>query len=183
LCYPPSLVEQKLNELQSGPLRDEDRDKLLQICLYFIEKEFNFTSDGLFTGSGSLIFSEKLKSEVDNYRKAAAGANKNADVEVEPTRYSAPIYNTNTFGSAPSRTPLQATSRLFSSHSASDHYLQKRPIFTGFKGIVLQNPMKWIKIWAEMVNLQKEWDPAFDRKEFLLGTKHVGKCVCIAKKC
>ena len=68
LCFPPSLVDQTLNEIKSKP-EPESQDVLLQICLYYIEREFNFSSDGLFTASQKTFFSEALQTEVAKYRR------------------------------------------------------------------------------------------------------------------
>ena len=103
LCYPPSLVEQKLKELETSlekldsPVKedslvkldnkdslDKRDDRLLNICLYFIEREFNFTSDGLFTGSHLHHFSPELKSEIDKYRESET--DKYRDSETDASR-------------------------------------------------------------------------------------------------
>ena len=171
-------MEQKLAEMMSGPHRDEDPDRFLQICLYFIEKEFNFSSDGLFSSSGSQKFSPELLSEIDKYKRASddviADGDVTSDADEDSARWSLYGSGSSSFGVS-NRSCLHASSRLLSSHSASDHYVPRRQFFSGLKGIVLQNPMRMLRVWAELVNLQKEWDPSFDKGDFLLGTKHVGK--------
>lgn len=160
----------------SGPHRNEDPDRFLQICLYLIEKEFNFSTDGLFSSSGSHKFSPVLLREIEKYKQLSDDVSVTNDViderEEENSRWG--LYSSSNFG-ASNRSCLHASSRLFSSHSASDHFVPKRQFFSGFKGVVLQNPMRMLRVWAELVNLKKEWDQSFSKEEFLLGTKHVGK--------
>ncbi len=79
------MVEQKLDELKSeygvsekcpnkrmnchtnwGFFKDEN-DLFLPICLYCIEKEFNFTSDGLFAGLQKHTFSKEMEEEIMKY--------------------------------------------------------------------------------------------------------------------
>ena len=85
-------MEQKLAEMMSGPHRDEDPDRFLQICLYFIEKEFNFSSDGLFSSSGSQKFSPELLSEIDKYKRASddviADGDVTSDADEDSARWS-----------------------------------------------------------------------------------------------
>jgi len=40
-------------------------------------------------------------------------------------------------------------------------------------GIAFQNPFKWLLIQAEFGKLRQEWDPTFDKKEFVEATKQV----------
>ena len=174
MCYPPSLVEQKLNELHL----EQDRDRLLQICLYSIEREFNFTSDGLFvSGSCSYQFSAELKNEVNKYSSNKAKTSDDYDDDTDEnhtSKYLSSFHNTSSFGSSNRIClNLQASSRLFSSHSGTGSFIQKRQIFTGIKGLVLQNPLQWLKVSAELVNQQREWDPSFKKNDFIDGTKQV----------
>jgi hypothetical protein len=172
LFFPTNLVAQKLDEIESSS-RPEDEARILQICLYQIEREFNFTSDGLFTGRHNTNISNPLNAEVDKYRKRPVTTECERSKTLTPPRrpqlgskFSSP------------KGCLQAKAYLFSSQSAlsesPDHYFQKRMFFSGFRGFVLPNPFTWIQVESELIRLQTEWDPSFKKTEFIHGTKHVG---------
>lgn len=83
LSYPLAMVEQKLNEIKiecavsdeskiqiwvfiqkANLIFKDEHELVLPICLYCIEKEFNFTSDGLFAGLQKHAFSKELEQEI-----------------------------------------------------------------------------------------------------------------------
>jgi hypothetical protein len=57
-----------LDNLDKSDKLDKQDNRLLHICLYYIEREFNFTSDGLFSGSHAQLFSPELKAEIEKYQ-------------------------------------------------------------------------------------------------------------------
>ena len=160
-----------------------------QICLYYIELEFNFSSDGLFAGSHAQTLSPQLKAEMDKYRDTQEAAD-DAESEWEDDwdddtvqeEEDVPVKSLRNYSFATSKSCLKANSRLFSSHSAfcgtPQNLVQRRSIFTGFSGLVLQNPFHWIHVQSEFANLRKEWDPSFKKEDFITGTKHVGNSRC-----
>jgi len=186
LFFPPNLVAQKLDEIESNS-ESEDKDRILQICLYHIEREFNFTSDGLFTGRRTVNISDELLAEVDKYRERSATKDfekkgerqKSLSTHQSRSNFGRPSWpHTTANWSSTRHSGLQANASLFSSHSgfseSPDHYLQKRMFFAGFRGFVLPNPFTWIRVESELIRLQTEWDPSFKKTEFIDGTKHVG---------
>lgn len=68
LLYPVNLIGQHLEEmaLEAGENWAEDSrgDSVLQLCLYFTEKEFDFTLDGMWSGI-QVNFSEALYKELE----------------------------------------------------------------------------------------------------------------------
>jgi hypothetical protein len=177
LFFPPNLVAQKLDEIESNS-EPEDKDRILQICLYHIEREFNFTSDGLFTGRRTFNISDELLAEVDKYRERPATKDFKKKGERLSTHQDTYAKIKKNEYHVPSKVGcLQANASLFSSHSgfseSPGHFFQKRMFYAGFRGFVLPNPFTWIRVESELIRLQTEWDPSFKKTEFIDGTKHV----------
>jgi hypothetical protein len=154
---------------------------ILQVCLYYIEREFNFTSDGLFAETQSATFSPQFQAELEKYRDSQVDADEydeNSAWDDVPLQRDIPVTLRSSYNYCATKGVLQANARLFSSHSAfpgtHDNVFQRRSIFTGFRGVVLQNPFRWIQVQSEFTNLRMEWDPSFNKKDFITGTKHVG---------
>lgn len=179
LCYPPSLVEQKLDEISSN--HDTENVNFLHVCLYYIEREFNFTAEGLFAGVQTDHYSRELLQEIDRHRrpqKVERDSDDHFDEEedVESLHFPSPR-DVRMAGC------LQANARLFSSATFSgspeNFFIQRRLLFHNRSlGIVLQNPVDWLQVQFNFQKIKEQWDPSFKKKEFLQGTKHVGSVCC-----
>lgn len=181
LFYPKTIVEQKLEEVPHMPEMQPWQEQkecdmsnpdngLLNVVLFLVEKEFNFTPEGIYTGSSN-DFSPELYQELDKLDLDEEEDSSNElSVKQEiihavkiPSKNSSPVHH-------PVLSAMGQSVRLLSTES---NIGQQRRDFSNTKGHVffLQNPFKWLRIQSEFAKLKQEWDPQFDQGEFLEGTK------------
>lgn len=211
LFYSQTLVEGALREMRAAPEFagldwDEERrgENFLRLCLYFVERDFNFGGDGFYVGFRPAL-SEEFLGEVGALaeterrwaRAAAADADEAGDdysgADAGPA---APPSSPVSGHLEPSFDSLETRTHPVAQHRPRYHQKQGvRQLHTsaaaprGSSGgsddgnqksawtfrLNFRNPFEAFRVHTEFLKLKSEWDPAMDKASFVEATKEVRK--------
>ncbi len=166
LFYPTSIIRETLAEMEHLN-SEKEADYFLQMCLYFVEREFQFSGDGFFVDYKPQL-SEALSKEI----LRAGGAVTRDETRMEEHQKYGGIPHGGILGEtliASRRNHFdswnkQSIIRQFSTSCGSRHKLW---------GISLRNPLEVIKVNSAFLKLRNEWDPSMDQEAFVEATKEV----------
>ena len=171
LFYPSSIIEQNLNEMREDPAFQDDLESehALNLCLYFIEKEFDYTSDGLWI-DGKREFSQALLKAMED------------EIGYEPNRSPDNRVSSATSSSSSSRVWQNNQSCHFNggggglsalSHRQARNFSTASASSAAAKHFMLQNPFTWLRVHFDFQRIKAEWDASLDKDSFIEASKQV----------